>query len=79
MAYNQDMAAITPEEASAYADRWAVVEAFELEELRRTPMEKKLMQLCSLMASRNLFAADPERESGVLEVRGRWARLRQVL
>ncbi len=66
-------------EARAYADRWAVVEAFELEELRRTPMEKKLMQLCALMASRDLFAEDPEREKGVVEVRERWARLRQVL
>ncbi len=73
------MSAITPEEARAYADRWAVAEAFELEELRRTPMEKKLMQLCALMASRHLFADDPEREKGVIEVRERWARLRQVL
>jgi hypothetical protein len=73
------MAAITPEEARAYADRWALVEAFELEELRRMPMDKKLMQLCALMASRNLFATDPEREHGVLAVRERWARLRQVL
>jgi len=39
-----------------------VVEAFELEELRRPPMEKKLMQLCALMASRDLFAEDPERD-----------------
>jgi hypothetical protein len=73
------MAAITPEEARAYADRWAAAEAFELEELRRTPMEQKLMQLCALMASRDLFADDPERENGVVEVRERWARLRQVL
>jgi hypothetical protein len=51
------MAAITPEEARAFADRWAA---------RRTPVEKKLMQLCALMASRNLFAVDPERERGVL-------------
>lgn len=47
--------------------------------LRRTPMEKKLMQLCALMASRDLFAEYPEREKGVVEVRERWARLRQVL
>jgi hypothetical protein len=73
------MGAINPEEARAYADRWSMAEAFELEELRRTPMEKKLMQLCALMASRGLFADDPEREKGVLEVRERWARLRQVL
>jgi len=45
--------------------RSIVAEAFELEELRRTPMETKLMQLCALMASRDLFAEDPEREKGV--------------
>ena len=73
------MAAITPDEARAYADRWAVVEAFELEELRRTPMETKLLQLTALMASSDLFAEDPEREKDVLEVRERWGRLRQLL
>ena len=73
------MAIITPDEARAYADRWAVAEAFELKELRRTPMETKLLQLTALMASRNLFASDPEREKGVLEVRERWFRLRQLL
>jgi hypothetical protein len=73
------MATITPDEARAYADRWAVAEAFELEELRRTPMETKLLQLTALMASRDLFTYDPEREKGVLEVRERWFRLRQLL
>jgi hypothetical protein len=73
------MATITPDEAHAYAARWAVVEEFELEELRRTPIETKLQQLTTLMAARDLFAADPEREKGVLEVRERWARLRQLL
>jgi hypothetical protein len=73
------VASITPDEARAYAERWAVVEAFELEELRRTPIETKLLQLAALMASRDLFAHDPEREKGVLEVRDRWSRLRQLL
>jgi hypothetical protein len=73
------MSAITPEEARGYADRWSAVEAFQLEELRTTPMETKLQQLCALMASRHLFAVDPEREKGVEEVRERWARLRRVL
>jgi len=69
------MVKITPEEARAYADRWAAVEAFQLEELRRTPMETKLLQLAALMASRDLFAYDSERDKGVAEVRKRWARL----
>ena len=70
---------ITPEEAQAYSDRWATVEAFQLEELRRTPMETKLLQLAALMASRDSFAYDAERDKGVLEVRKRWAQLRLVL
>ncbi len=73
------MVKITPEEARAYSDRWAAVEALQREELRRTPMATKLLQLAALMASRDLFASDAEREKGVLEVRKRWAQLRLVL
>ncbi len=73
------MVKITLEEARAYTDRWAAVEAFQLEELRRTPMETKLLQLAALMASRDLFAYHAERDKGVLEVRKRWARLRLAL
>lgn len=72
------MATITPDEARAYADRWAAMEAFELEELRRTSIETKLLQLAALMASRDLFAPDSARDKGVLEVRERWLRLRQL-
>jgi hypothetical protein len=43
------MVLITPEEAQDYRDRWAVAEAFELDELRRTSMETKLLQLIALM------------------------------
>jgi hypothetical protein len=73
------MAKITPEEARSYADRWVAVETFQVEELRRTPMNIKLLQLAALMASRHLFAHDAERDKGVLEVRKRWAQLRLAL
>jgi hypothetical protein len=73
------MATITPDEARAYADRWAAMEAFELEELRHTTIETKLLQLTALMASRDLFAHDSDRDQSVLEVRERWLRLRQLL
>jgi hypothetical protein len=73
------MVKITAEEARAYTERWAAIEAFQLEELRRTPMETKLLQLVALMASRDLFAYDAERDKGVLEVRKRWAQLRLLL
>jgi hypothetical protein len=77
--YNQRMVKITLEEALAYTDRWAALEAFQLEELRRTPMKTRLLQLAALMASRDLFAYDAQRDQGVLEVRNRWAQLRLAL
>jgi hypothetical protein len=73
------MAAMTPAEAQAYCNRWELVEEIELIELRRTSMDIKLRQLSALMASRALFAVDPERENGVQLVRDRWARLWQAL
>jgi len=73
------MALFTPVQAHAYRDRWAAVEEFERNELRNTSIETKLSQLSALMASRDLFAADPEREKGVVEVRERWAQLRKAL
>jgi hypothetical protein len=73
------MAPITPAEALAYFKRWELVKEIELTELRRTSMDTKLCQLSALMASRNLFGVDPEREHGVQLVRDRWARLRQAL
>jgi hypothetical protein len=73
------MPLITPEEARAYRERWTAVAAFEREELRLTPMETKLSQLAALMASRHVFADDPQRAQGVLDVRERWAKLRLSL
>ena len=72
------MAALTPAEARAYFKRWELVKEMELAELRRTSMATKLQQLSALMASRGLFAADPDRESDIQLVRERWMRLRQV-
>jgi hypothetical protein len=73
------MAAITPEEARAYFKRWELVREVEARELRRTPMETKLQQLASLMASRHLFGPEPDREAETRVVRERWARLRRAL
>jgi hypothetical protein len=72
------MSSITPDEAHAYCKRFELVNAVELAELRRTSMDGKLRQLSVLMASRNLFGADPERENGIQLVRDRWALLWQV-
>lgn len=76
--YDCHMSKIDPEAAQQFLDRWALVNAHELEELRRTPMETKLRQLASLMASRDLFA-DPDRDKEASEVQQRWAQLRRAL
>jgi len=73
------MSSITPENARQYLDRWKLVEEQEITELRNTPIEVKARQLGALMASRNLFREDPDRERGVREVQARWARLRKAL
>lgn len=77
--YTAGMATITPEEAQAYARRWELVREMEAAELRRAPMETKLRQVSALMASRNLFDPEPDREPDVQAVRERWARLRRAL
>ena len=73
------MAAVTPEEARAYFKRWELVRDVEARELRRTPMETKLQQLAALMASRQVFGPEPDREAQIRVVRERWARLRRAL
>lgn len=73
------MAAITPEQAREYLNRWKLVRRTELDELRATSFETKLRQLSVLMASRGLFRNDPERESQADQLRDRWARIREAL
>jgi len=70
---------ITSADARAYFDRWTLVKAVELKELRETSMETKMQQLASLMESRELFGDDSKREREVQDVRERWARLGQAL
>jgi hypothetical protein len=73
------MSSLTPEDAHQFLERWKLVEEQEILELRNTPIETKARQLAALMASRELFGEDPDREKGVREVRARWARLRKAL
>jgi len=65
--------------ARAYFKRWELVRDAEARELRRTPMETKLQQLASLMASPHVFGLEPDREAETRVVRERWARLRRAL
>ncbi|HJR69276.1 MAG TPA: hypothetical protein VKA43_04495 [Gammaproteobacteria bacterium] len=73
------MTPISTDEAEAYWARWRLVQEAEIAELRRTSMETKLRQLAALVAARDLFALDQNREPQVEEVRKRWARLRLAL
>ncbi|HUN73890.1 MAG TPA: hypothetical protein VMU40_05195 [Steroidobacteraceae bacterium] len=73
------MAEITPEQARAYLGRWDLVREAEVDALRRTPVEAKLRQLAALMASRHLFASEPDRETQAGAVRERWALIRKNL
>ncbi|MBK6599136.1 MAG: hypothetical protein IPG25_15170 [Proteobacteria bacterium] len=73
------MATITTDDAAAYLARWRLVQQAEVAELRCTPMATKLCQLAALVAARDLFPAEPDRDVQAEEVRIRWARLRQAL
>lgn len=73
------MGEITPDEARAYLERWQLLRDVETAELRRTPMETKLRQLAALMAARDVFGREPDRDAQVRDVRERWARLRRAL
>ena len=73
------MNSVTPEDARKFLERWALVEEREIAELRKTTIETKARQLSALMASRDLFGKDQDREKGVREVRERWDLIRKAL
>jgi hypothetical protein len=73
------MAAISPEEAQAFAQRWKLVREREATERQSVSEETRFLQLSALMASRDMFGAEPDRDTGVRTVRERWDRLRQTL
>ena len=65
------MPTVTPDEARAYFHRWELVREAKADELRRMSMDTKLQQLESLVASRQVFGPEPDREEGISVVRGR--------
>ena len=73
------MPPITPAETRDYLARLALANKFEIEELRKAPVELKLRQLWSLMTSTDLFESEAQREVEVCKVRERWERLWQAL
>lgn len=70
------MVAITSRQAQSYLNRWKLVHEVEVQELRNASLDIKARQLAVLMASRDLFKADLEREKEVNVLRERWALLR---
>lgn len=68
----------TKEEVQAWKARWEAVNAFEREELRRTPVAVKVRQLAALMASVHQFGWEGALAAGEEEVRQRWQRLRRA-
>lgn len=73
------MAAITPQQAHEYLNRWKLVRQIEVDQLRSEAMETKLQQLAVLMASRDLFRNDQHREKQSEELHDRWTRIRKAL
>lgn len=73
------MSAISPKAVRDYLAGLNLAGVFEVEELRRTPVEVKLRQIWSLMTSADLLEDSAAREAGIAEVRERWRRIRQAL
>ena len=69
---------LTKEEADAFKKRWEVVNTAEIEELRRTPISKKMQQLASLMLSVKELDWHKALSEGESELRERWNRLRMA-
>lgn len=65
-------------EANEFRSRWALVNAEEVEELRRTSLDHKIGQLASLMASVKQLGWDTALAAEESEVRARWLRLREA-
>lgn len=63
--------------ARHFVDRYRRLARREREELRATPVEVKLRQLCSLFASVDAMGWREALSEGDDEVRRRWQRLRQ--
>lgn len=66
---------ITKVEARALQERGRFLSAFEIEELRRTPLEVRLRQFFTLLGWAREFGWEEKLSEGVDEVRERWVRL----
>jgi hypothetical protein len=69
---------ITKKEMKAWRDRWALVNAAEIEELRTTPPAVKLRQLAALMASVDQLGWTEAMAAEEEQVRENWIRIRKA-
>lgn len=70
------MPSMTPAQVREYFARLKLANEFEIEELRKAPIELKLKQLWALMTATYLFKNEGKREARARdEVRKRWSRL----
>lgn len=72
------MSNLTRQAAQEYFNRWRLVNEAEIAELRSTPMEVKLRQLASLMASVKALGWESSLGKDEEEVRARWIRLKMI-
>jgi len=66
---------MTPAQAAAFRQRWALVNAREQQELRAAPLEVKFAQLVSMFQSARGLGWATTDEGEVQRVRERWLRL----
>ena len=69
---------MTRAEAQGWKERWEAVNAFEREELRRTPLALKMRQLTTLIAWVKDFGWTEGLAAEEAEVRERWNRLHRI-
>lgn len=68
---------ISKAQARAFKKRWAVINAWQREELRKTSFIQKLQKLSALMASVKELGWDESLSIGEEEVRERWRKLKR--
>ena len=73
------MPSVTPEEVRRHLAGLALANEFEIEELRKAPVELKLRQLWAMMAAPGLVENEMQRQAEEHTVRERWARLYRAL
>lgn len=65
------------ETGAEFRARWAAVNAFQNEELRRLTPDERFQQLEGLYMLKDSFNEDPKAEEELAAVRRRWAEIRR--